>query len=183
MTIKSRLDRWVSDHYEWLDGQIRANIAKGKMREYADDLIQEMMVQLYGMKEEKIEQLLDNGKLKWYVLSGAGMQLRSKTSPFYQRLRKHKMMARENGLEGSDKNIFERIDDTEEMSTECYFSCMKRGIENLHWYSKTLLKEYWEQGMGLDALNEKYNISKKHLTKDLNAAILTIRENCEECDN
>ncbi len=183
MTIKSRLDRWVSDHYEWLDGQIRANIAKGKMREYADDLIQEMMVQLYGMKEEKIEQLLDNGKLKWYVLSGAGMQLRSKTSPFYQRLRKHKMMARENGLEGSDKNIFERIDDTEEMSTECYFSCMKREIENLHWYSKTLLKEYWEQGMGLDALNEKYNISKKHLTKDLNAAILTIRENCEECDN
>ena len=160
MTIKSRLDRWVSDHYEWLDGQIRANIAKGKMREYADDLIQEMMVQLYGMKEEKIEQLLDNGKLKWYVLSGAGMQLRSKTSPFYQRLRKHKMMARENGLEGSDKNIFERIDDTEEMSTECYFSCMKREIENLHWYSKTLLKEYWEQGMGLDALNEKYNISK-----------------------
>ena len=183
MTIKSRLDRWVSDHYEWLDGQIRANIAKGKMREYADDLIQEMMVQLYGMKEEKIEQLLDNGKLKWYVLSGAGMQLRSKTSPFYQRLRKHKMMARENGLEGSDKNIFERIDDTEEMSTECYFSCMKREIENLHWYSKTLLKEYWEQGMGLDALNEKYGISKKHLTKDLNSAILTIRENCEECDN
>ena len=183
MTIKSRLDRWVSDHYEWLDGQIRANIAKGKMREYADDLIQEMMVQLYGMKEEKIEQLLDNGKLKWYVLSGAGMQLRSKTSPFYQRLRKHKMMARENGLEGSDKNIFERIDDTEEMSTECYFSCMKREIENLHWYSKTLLKEYWEQGKGLDVLNEKYGISKKHLTKDLNSAILTIRENCEECDN
>ena len=53
---------------------------------------------------------------------------------------------------------------------------MKREIENLHWYSKTLLKEYWEQGMGLDALNEKYGISKKHLTKDLNTAILTIRE-------
>jgi len=182
MTIKSRLDIWVSDHYKWISQQIRTNIAKGKMREYADDLIQEMFIQLYNMKEEKIEELLDNGKLKWYVLSGAGMQLRSKTSPFYNRLRKHKMMARENGLEGSDKNIFERIDDTEEMSTECYFSCMKREIENLHWYSKTLLKEYWEQGMGLDALNEKYNISKKHLTKDLNAAILTIRENCEECD-
>ncbi len=183
MTIKSRLDRWVSDHYKWLDGQIKANIAKGRMREYADDLIQEMMIQLYGMKEEKIEELLDNGKLKWYVLSGAGMQLRSSTSPFYSRIRKHKMSARENGLEGSDKNIFEKIDDTEEMSTECYFTCMKREIEKLHWYNKTLLKEYWEQGMGLDALNEKYGISKKHLTKDLNTAILTIRENCKECDN
>lgn len=87
------------------------------------------------------------------------------------------------GLAGSDKNIFERVDDTEELSTECYFICMKREIENLHWYSKTLLKEYWEQGMHLEELHQKYNISKKHLTKDLNEAILTIRENCKECDN
>ena len=60
---------------------------------------------------------------------------------------------------------------------------MKEEIEKLHWYHKTLLKEYWEQNMGLDALNEKYGISKKHLTKDLNAAILTVRKNCEYCDN
>ena len=183
MTIKSRLDRWIGEEYGWLQGQIKRNIAKGAMAEYADELLHEMIIQLYGMREEKIEELLDNGKLKWYLLTGAGMQLRSGSSPFYRRIRKHKMMARENGLEGSEKNIFEKIDDTEEMSTECYFQCMKREIENLHWYSKTLLKEYWEQGMGLDALNEKYNISKKHLTKDLNAAILTIRKNCEDCDN
>ncbi len=183
MTIKSRLDTWVNEHYKWISYQIRTNIAKGQMAEYADDLIQEMMIQLYGMKEEKIEQLLDNGKLKWYVLTGAGMQLRSKTSPFYSRLRKHKMMAREHGLQGSDQNIFERIDDTEELDTESYFICMKKEIENLHWYNKQLLKDYWEKGMGLDALNEKYSISKTHLTKDLNAAILQIRERCKYCND
>lgn len=182
MSIKERLDEWVRVEYKWISREIRNNIAKGQMADYADDLIQEMFIQLYNMKEEKIEQLLDNGKLKWYVLTGAGMQLRSNTSPFYQRIRKHKMSAREMGLPGSDKNIFERVDDTEELSTECYFICMKREIENLHWYSKTLLKEYWEQGMHLEELHQKYNISKKHLTKDLNAAILTIRENCKECD-
>ena len=182
MTIKDRLDDWVRREYKWIGREIRNNIAKNQMRDYADDLLQEMMIQLYNMKEEKIEQLLDNGKLKWYVLSGAGMQLRSNTSPFYNRIRKHKMSARENGLEGSDKNIFERVDDTEELSTECYFSCMQREIENLHWYNKTLLQEYWIQGMHLDDLHAKYKISKKHLTKDLNAAILQIRENCEECD-
>lgn len=182
MTTKQKLDKFVEKEYKWIGREIRNNIAKGKMAEYADDLLQEMMIQLYSMKEEKIEQMLENGKLKWYVLSGAGMQLRSSTSPFYQRIRKHKMYAREAGLPGSDSNIFERVDDTEELSTECYFSCMKREIENLHWYSKTLLKEYWEQGMHLDALHEKYKISKKHLTKDLNTAILTIRENCTECN-
>ena len=183
MSIKDRLDDWVRREYKWIDREIRANIAKNQMRDYADDLIQEMMIQLYNMKEEKIEQLLDNGKLKWYVLSGAGMQLRSSTSPFYQRIRKHKMYAREFGLPGTDANIFEKIDETEELSTECYFSCMQREIENLHWYNKTLLQEYWIQGLHLDDLHAKYKISKKHLTKDLNAAILQIRENCEECDN
>ena len=183
MSTKDRLDDWVRREYKWIDREIRANIAKNQMRDYADDLIQEMMIQLYNMKEEKIEQLLDNGKLKWYVLSGAGMQLRSSTSPFYQRIRKHKMSAREFGLPGTDANIFERIDDTEELSTECYYICMQREIENLHWYNKTLLQEYWIQGLHLDDLHAKYKISKKHLTKDLNAAILQIRENCEECDN
>ena len=182
MTIKDRLDRFINKEYKWLRSNIVHNIAKGQMKDYADDLLQEMIIQLYGMKEEKIEMLLDGGKLKWYVLTGAGMQLRSNTSPFYRRIRKHKMSARENGLDGSDSNIFERIDDTEELSTECYYICMQREIENLHWYNKTLLQEYWIQGLHLDDLHKKYNISKKHLTKDLNAAILTIRENCEECD-
>ena len=182
MTTKDKLDRWISDHYKWLDGQIKANIAKGQMKDYADDLLAEMIIFIYEMKEEKIDRLLEEGKLKWYILSGAGMQLRSNTSPFWRIHRKHKMYARENGIEGSDKNIFDRPDDTEELSTECYFSCMKREIENLHWYHKTLLREYWEQGMHLDDLHAKYKISKKHLTKDLNEAILTIRENCKECD-
>ena len=181
--IKNRLDEWVRKEYKWIGREIRTNIAVGKMGDYADELLQEMMLQLYNMKEKKIEELLDNGKLKWYVLTGAGMQLRSSTSPFYQRIRKHKSYAREAGLAGSDSNIFERIDDTEELSTEHYFSCMQREIENLHWYHKTLLTEYWIQGLHLEDLHQKYKISKRHLTKDLNAAILTIREKCTECDN
>jgi len=183
MTTKQKLDKWVKEEYRWLDKEIRTNIAKSQMKAYAEDLLHEMIIQLYKMKEEKMEGLLENGKLKWYLLSGAGMQLRSSTSPFWNIHRKHKMYARENGLPGSDKNIFEKIDDTEELSTESYYSCMMEEIENLHWYNKTLLNEYWFQGMHLDQLHEKYNISKQHLTKDLNKAILTIREACKDCNN
>ena len=183
MTTKQKLDRFIQIEHRWIEREIKRNIAKGKMADYADELVQEMILQIYEMKEEKIEKMLENGKLKWYILSGAGMQLRSSTSPFYSRIRKHKMYAREAGLPDSDSNIFERVDDTEELSTECYFSCMQREIENLFWYNKTLLKEYWIQGLHLDDLHAKYKISKNHLTKDLNAAILQIRENCQECDN
>ena len=41
MTIKDRLDDWVRREYKWLDGQIKANIAKGRMGDYADELLQE----------------------------------------------------------------------------------------------------------------------------------------------
>ena len=182
MTIKDRLDQFISKEYRWIEKEVKANIAYGQMADYADELIQEMILQLYEMKEERIEELLNNGKLKWYILSGAGMQLRSSTSPFYLKVRKHKSYAREFGLVGSDSNIFERVDDTEELSTECYFSCMEREIENLHWYLRTLIKAYWLEGKHLEDLHQKYGISKAHLTKDLNTALLTIRENCTECD-
>jgi hypothetical protein len=60
---------------------------------------------------------------------------------------------------------------------------MTREIENLHWYNRTLLKEYWIDGETLDTLHAKYKISKRHLTKDLNECIYIIREKCKDCDN
>lgn len=181
MTTKQKLDKFIEKEYRWIEREIKNNIAKNQMTDYADDLIQEMMIQLYNMKEEKVEQLLDNGKLKWYILSGAGMQLRSSTSPFYLKIRKHKMYARENGLEGSDKNMFETGAIYEEYEEELY-TCFKYELENLHWYSKTILKEYWLEGHTLESLRIKYGISKRHLTKDINAAMKTIQENCNKCE-
>ena len=52
---KDRLDKWVNKEYRWIEREVKANIAYGKMADYADELIQEMFIQLYNMKEEKIE--------------------------------------------------------------------------------------------------------------------------------
>lgn len=183
MSTRDKLNKWVEKEYKWIDREIRTNIAKRQMKDYADDLIQEIILSLYNMPDERIEGMLENGKLKWYVLSSAGLSLRSKTSPFYNKIRKHKMYAREHGLPNSDSNIFEKIDDTEELSTEGYYACMTREIENLHWYNRTLLKEYWIDNETLDTLHAKYKISKRHLTKDLNECIYIIREKCKDCDN
>ena len=90
MTTKDRLDAFINKEYRWIEREVKANIAYGRMANYADELIQEMILQLYEMKEERIAELLDNGKLKWYLLSGAGMQLRSSTSPFYLKIRNHR---------------------------------------------------------------------------------------------
>ena len=77
--IKDKLDRWVSKEYRWLLKEIGTNITWGKMSEYTEDLLHHLILDLYKMDEEKIDGMLENGKLKYYLLSGASLQIRSKT--------------------------------------------------------------------------------------------------------
>ena len=104
--LKRRVDEWVQGNYEWLLKEIKTNIAKDQMSQYAYDLTSYLIETLYTMPEEKVSQLLDNGKVGHYLLVGAGMQLRSSTSPFYRTFRKFKMSAREDGYRDRDWETF-----------------------------------------------------------------------------
>ena len=37
MTTKNKLDKYINKWYEWLLGEVKANIANGKMSGYAGD--------------------------------------------------------------------------------------------------------------------------------------------------
>lgn len=183
MTQEEKVNKWIEENYEWFNSEVRKNIAKHQMSQFADDLIQEMILSLYNMTPERWDKIENEGVgMKYYLISSTGLSLRSQTSPFYHRIRKHRTYAREQGLPGSDSNIFDRGEIYEEYE-ECFYQCFKREYEQLHWYLKTLMDRYWFQGWTLDDLHAHYKISKRHLTKDLNDGILTIRERCEECDN
>ena len=73
MTTRDKLNEWVNEWYEWLRGEISRNIAKDRMSEYAEDLLHHLILDLYKMPDDKIEGMLENGKLRWYLLRGAGM--------------------------------------------------------------------------------------------------------------
>lgn len=176
---KRRLDKWVSEEYGWLRGEISRNIAKGIMSEYVDDLLHHMILDTYKLSDEKITQMLDDNKLRWWMLRGAGLQLRSSTSPFYLIHRRQKMSSRENGLVGSDKNIFEG--EYEEYNDDLY-ECFQQAMENLHWYDKAIMSKYWLEGWNITQIYKYYKISKTHLIKDINRALNEIREACKDCD-
>ena len=46
------------------------------MRDYADDLAVHMIETLYTQDEDKLNQMLDDDMLGWWLLTGAGRQLR-----------------------------------------------------------------------------------------------------------
>ena len=178
MTTKNKLDRWVSEWYEWLKKEISRNIAKGIMSEYAEDLLHHLILDLYKLPDEKLNQMIDEDKLRWYLLKGAGMQLKSSTSPFYRIHRREKMNSREHGLPGSDKNIFDGIYEPYE---DGLYECFQREMGNLHFYQKALMDKYWIEGWTLTQVYQHYSISKTHIIRDLNSAMTTIRNKCKDC--
>jgi hypothetical protein len=185
MSVGERLNSFVSEHYKWLLKEVKKNIAKGKMSEYAEDLLHHVILDLYKMDEGKITQLLDDDKMKWYLLSGCGLQLRSSTSPFYRIHRKERMSARENYSGGDDHEfnysggigILER--EYVPYEEDELYICMMREIENMHWYYRTLIEDKWIEGLTLAQMKDKYGITLSSLSKDLKISYAIIREKCD----
>lgn len=175
---KRRVDKWIEEKYKWLEGEISTNIAKGRMSEYSGDLLVHMIESVYKMDDDKVNRMLDNNKLGWWMLVGAGRELRSSTSPFYRTYRREKMNARENGYPGSHKNIFDGV---WEEYDETLYECFKEAYNDLHFYQKALMDKYFYEGMSLQQIHEFYSISKRHLINDINAAINIIRDKCKNC--
>lgn len=175
--IQERLNEWVNKEYRWLKKEITTNIAWGAMSEYAEDLLHHIILDLYKMDPAKIEGLLDNDKLKWYVLRGASLQLRSGTSPFYRTHRKDRMSARSGMLEEYTKST--QPEAFKEEEAEELMSCFNKAVEQLDWYHKELFNRKFKQGWTIDEMYKHYNIGKRHLIKDLNKAIKEIRSICD----
>jgi len=176
--IKKRLNKWVDEHYQWLLGEISTNIAYGRMSGYATDLLHHIILDLYKMDEEKLEGMLDNGKLKYYVLRGASLQIRSQTSPFYKIHRKEKTFAR-SGLMESGKYDTETYEINEPDENETLDECFHRAMGEIHWYLQTLLRKKIIEGKTYQEIYEHYNISKTHLIKDINTGIAEVRQICK----
>ena len=176
--IEKRLNKWVSEEYEWLLGEISTNIANGRMSEYATDLLHHILLDLYKMDPEKIEGMLDNGKLKWYVLRGAALQIKSQTSPFYRIHRKEKMNARSGVIDLGMYDI-ESYEIEDPDKGETLDDCFQRAMGEIHWYLRTLLEQKIIQGKTYQELYEYYNISKTHLIRDINEALRDVRHICK----
>ncbi len=175
---KDRIDGWVGEKYMWLQNQIYTNIAKGQMKQYGADLTIHMVETLYTIPEEKVIQMLDDGKVEWWLLVGASQQLRSSTSPFYRLYRQEKSWSREDGIEGSFNSIFDR---PEEVYDDSLMECFQKEYKNLFWYHRELMNKYWYEGKSIEEVYKYYGISKLHLIKDLNTAINQIRQACKHC--
>ena len=189
MTKENKINKYVGEWYEWMMGEVKRNIAKDGMRDYAEDLLHHVILDLYNLPADKITQMVEDDKLRWYILSGCGLQLRSSSSPFYRLHRREKMQARENyshfysplsptfnGLGILDRE-YEPYDDIIERLQECF----DKEMGELHFYERALMEKYFVEKWSIQKIHKFYNISKTHIVKDINRALDIIRDKCNEC--
>ena len=132
--------------------------------------------------------MVDDDKLRWYVLRGCSLQLRSSTSPFYRLHRREKMQSRENWVNNSNhefqgsfsgKGILEKID--EPYIHDDLWDCFQESMNNLDYYHKALLQKHFMEKWSIQRIHKHYQISKTHIVKDINYGLDYIREYCKEC--
>lgn len=182
MNKNSKINTYINQWYEWLIKEVKTNIAKDLMSEYAADLLHHVILDLYNLSDKKIDQMTNDDKLRWYILRGCALQLKSSTSPFYRLHRREKMQSRENYTHNHSEatsgiGILEQIYEPYKMPE--WEECFHREWEKLHFYEKTLLERKFIQNWTFEELHKTYNISKVHLTKDINCAVIKLRKLCD----
>ena len=142
--IIRKREKWFRENYEWLQREVKYNITKltGPMKDYSDDLLQIATLQFLNKPLEVQNQMLEDGKAGWYILTTAGFHIRSSSSPFYNIVRKFKQSARSGALpDRSNEDDIELLEDQE------WYQCLQRVLPEMNFYYRQLLLDKYQDGI------------------------------------
>ena len=158
---------------------------------YGDDLLGYCLEDFLCNKdiEYQYKVAVEDDKLVNYIGRSMSLQIKSSSSPFWFRYRKEGYNSRgiylvEDGREEIDPliEIGEEMDD--EFDSPAYvkndLDCLRYALEQLHWYDKILVDDYYIKGMTFRDMHKKYNISLNSLKKDINKALAKIKNICSQ---
>ena len=127
-------------------------------------------------------------KLPNYIGYSMGLQIKSSSSPFWFKYRKEGYNSRgiylvEDGSVEIDPSVEIEVDEIDDEFDSPYYikndlDCVRYALEQLHWYDRILVDDYFIKGLTYSSMHKKYNISLNSLKKDINSALNKIRKIC-----
>jgi len=115
-----------------------------------------------------------------YMGRAMSLNLRSSTSPYWSHIRRDSYNFRGLYLAESDKDYISGnydIIQEQEMDSQ---DCVLQALEQLDFYHKPLLTDYYLNGLNYSQLNKKYGISPNHLKKAIDTGISIIKQQCKQ---
>jgi len=167
--LRNKVNKWFTRNWNHYLNEVRTNITKGKMAEYTDDICAFMYTEFMKQSPEKIEQILEDGKILNWMLRSTSFQIRSGSSPFYSKYRKKRanMVPEYFGESSYNQHDAVELDDY----YQCMMECLSEENGLLDWYEKKLIDMKYLKQMTYNQIVETYGFSlistKRHLTKAL----------------
>lgn len=182
--INDKVTQWYPKMY-----RDSVQIAGANFSFYGEDLLAYCLEDFLCNKDLEYQykiSCIDN-KLVNYIGYSMSLQIKSSSSPFWFKYRKEGYNSRgiylaEDGSVEIDPSveIGEEMDD--EFDSPYYIKndldCLRYALEQLHWYDKVLIDDYFIKGLTYSSMHKKYNISLNSLKKDINSALNKIRKIC-----
>lgn len=138
MTIE--ITNYINNNFKELQ-QIARRITQG--HQLSDDLLQEVILQIYSKKELKLRQY-DDDNIKYYIIAVMKLNWNSKTSPFYYKIRKESRNYTQ--LHPSFVNYRSTEEEDEFQTYEELVKIVEEEFTELTWFSKRLMELYLTLG-------------------------------------
>ncbi len=146
---------------------------------WGEDLLAMCVEMFLEKKTDYIYKVYTDGKLENFLTFMMSFQLKSSTTRFFHRYRKH--MANNRELYDNlsvDQDRVARNTAFEDEQSEVY-TCMKKVIDKLNPYEKMLVNEIMIEGARYNTTSEKYKINYHSLKGDYKKVQMKIKKLCK----
>lgn len=145
------------------------SIAKNmtKNEDLAHDLLHEVIIQLYD-KQEIVLKTYDDNSIKYYITSILRTNFYSKTSPFYYRIRKERV------LYVDISECYNMEAEQENFELQNLYDILEISYAELNWFQKSILDLYLMLG-SMKKVSQHSNIPITSISRYINEAKNTIK--------
>ena len=161
------LNRYISKKYTKLT-EVSRKLTSNKYPDY-EDLLHEVILELYSKEEELINGLILREELLYYVIRIMINQYHSSTSPFYTKYKRHyklRKQYKENYIFNKEGSI--EIENWEELKQmEKRLNWIDDKCKNLNWFDVQIFKIYYLNGFSLTTMQMATKINRNTLGKSV----------------
>ena len=164
----------ISGMYRQLQGNA-TNVATYNSDKWAENLLSDTLERFLKRPIEDKWKIFMEGKLERYLTAAMSLALRSSTSPFFHRYRKVYIRTVDTHLQ-SDGGEWEIDDSGEDKALKLAAEKTGNAVDELHFYDRQLIKDYFYSGYNLTEIGEKYNINAQRVGRDIKKALRKLEE-------
>jgi len=163
-----RLNSYINKKYAKLLA-ISRKLTSNKYPDY-EDLLHEVILELYSKEEVLINGLIQRGELLYYIVRIMINQYHSSTSPFYAKYKRHYKIRKQY----REEYIFNKrggkigVENWEELKQmEDRLNWIDKKCNGLNWFDVSIFKIYYLNDFSLTTMQEATKINRNTLGKSI----------------